>query len=257
MYVAPSFRFIDLTGQIGGGLLDLDEISEALPAGDRSPALATRECRAFYRAVNAACAWTIGPQTLLRQKISKVAAPLFVSITEFPLQDVRDLSGEALVEHWGSLGTWSESTRLGVNSHLGEFRKTTVRTTSSTCHCEAGLAASIFLPQKDLSSEDDTSPDLLKTPFTIGAAKKCCPVCSLLIDVLRTRHQVELYISGAHGRFQPWVPPKWLPDNVVQELEKRLVNIVGNMVFDHDPLHGGRASSRDEDSDPETMTFFI
>ncbi|KAJ7263979.1 hypothetical protein B0H12DRAFT_1230747 [Mycena haematopus] len=93
--------------------------------------------------------------------------------------------------------------------------------------------------------------------FTIGVADKCCPVCKMLIDLLRTEHQLELHISGAHSRFHPWVPPQWLPDDVMRELEKRLVAIVQSMVLEQTHLHGSRASSPASDSDLDMDLLFV
>ncbi|KAJ6466270.1 hypothetical protein C8R45DRAFT_484359 [Mycena sanguinolenta] len=120
---------------------------------------------------------------------------------------------------------------------------TTIVTTKGACHCEAGLIASLYLRKKKLlSTQKETQkepPEVAKAfsnlpadnqeAYTIGVAKKCCPTCKILVDVLRGR-ELTLHIAGAHSRFHPWVPPQWLPDDVVEEVEKHLLKVIAMVV---------------------------
>ena len=66
-------------------------------------------------------------------------------------------------------------------------------------------------------------------PIAIGVAKKCCPVCRMLMEILRSKFQINLHIAGSHSRYHPWVPPQWLTEPVLQELEKELLTEVADM----------------------------
>ncbi|KAJ7862449.1 hypothetical protein B0H14DRAFT_3612564 [Mycena olivaceomarginata] len=132
--------------------------------------------------------------------------------------------------------------------------------TLGTCHCEAGLIASmVFQRQQGLEPRDLDEPQPLTDAFAdlsvtagaiaIGVAQKCCPVCRIPIDILRTNERLKVDIVGAHGRFRAWVPPKWLPGDVLDQLEKRLIVVVGKMVGSEHVLSGASAASGGSASD--------
>ncbi|KAJ7665117.1 hypothetical protein DFH06DRAFT_959093, partial [Mycena polygramma] len=57
---------------------------------------------------------------------------------------------------------------------------------------------------------------------TIGVAKKCCPLCRLLGDILEHNHRLQLKLPGEHATFFPWVPPPWLRPAILEEMEAHL-----------------------------------
>ncbi|KAJ6466220.1 hypothetical protein C8R45DRAFT_1020937 [Mycena sanguinolenta] len=226
---------------------------------------ATTEARAFYCAVDAICAWTTGTKYLLNSTMSRSTAPLLVSIVNLPPQEMRigASSVEALVEHWTPIAQWPDIIQQSVKASLVDFQvklsanavsEATAWTSTNlispalakgNCYCEeAGLVASLYLRQKNPPTEDEFTvvtngfAHLTVTPddaFTIGVADKCCPVCKMLIDILRTKYGLEVHIpAGAHNRFRPWIAPHELPDDVMKDLEERLVDVVGTIVLVRD-----------------------
>ncbi|KAF8215034.1 hypothetical protein K438DRAFT_2123671 [Mycena galopus ATCC 62051] len=257
------------------------------------------EVRAFYRCIDAVCAWTTGSKYILSSGIAKSKAPLSLSIVNLPREDVPEHSVEVLAARWMERGRWTPSTHQIVTESLRSFQadaqekeaETTRRATSGTattedaveisatpipsttgaCHCEAELIASILLRQLQLEPRNlepavltDAFADLdvAKDSFTIGVAKKCCPTCKILIDILRTDNRFKVNIAGAHSRFNLWVPPKWLPLKVLDQMEAKLLNVVKNMVTEHN-FSGSRASSpasdhrNDDDLDRRGYVYFI
>ncbi|KAJ6466271.1 hypothetical protein C8R45DRAFT_484419 [Mycena sanguinolenta] len=265
-----------------------ESTADALPAGDDSLPV---EARAFFRATDAVCAWTTGAKYLLRSQLAKSTAPLIISLVDFPREDIKESTSEALIDRWRSLTSepWPDKTLQDIKKKLLEFKKTmpgtaishpvvnvvdsavtagadpttskaveapTIGTTKRACHCEAGLIASIYLRQKDILK--DLPPEKREPPavadafanfsaktrdsFTVGVAKKCCPTCKIMIDILRG-HQLDLHISGAHSRYHPWVPPQWLPDDIMEELEKRLVMVVSEMLVNPSPASSPTSGS--------------
>ncbi|KAJ7274241.1 hypothetical protein C8J57DRAFT_254600 [Mycena rebaudengoi] len=85
--------------------------------------------------------------------------------------------------------------------------------------------------------------------LAIGVAKKCCPICRMLKDIAQDDYQVQLDLPGQHGAFHRWVPPRWLPIAVLDEIEKRLLPIVSRLV--DTPIPGSRASSPASDLDED------
>jgi hypothetical protein len=77
--------------------------------------------------------------------------------------------------------------------------------------------------------------------LAIGVARKCCPLCRILADVAEQQYEAKLDLPGQHARFHPWVPPCWLPESVLLEIERRLLPIVGKLA--HSPSPASRASS--------------
>ncbi|KAJ7217096.1 hypothetical protein GGX14DRAFT_390927 [Mycena pura] len=143
--------------------------------------------------------------------------------------------------------------------------------TEGACHCEAGIIASLALRQVGATS-GEIEPEVLAKAFaafepqlalekaadkvagqpqpptlTIGVAKKCCPVCRLLLRVVRETYGLHLEITGSHNRYHPWIPPEWLPQPVMESLERELVDVVVGML-DLDHLATSRASSPTSDS---------
>ncbi|KAF8215037.1 hypothetical protein K438DRAFT_1749137 [Mycena galopus ATCC 62051] len=252
------------------------------------------EVRAFYRAIDAVCAWTTGSRYILSSSIAKSKAPLSLSIVDLPREDVPEHSVEVLAARWMERGRWTPSTHQIVTESLRSFQADaqekeskarrramsgtvttegavevetsapTIASVSGACHCEAGLIASVIIRQFQLEPQleptvlTDGFADLDVSPeasFTIGVAKKCCPTCKFLIDILRTDNRFKIDIAGAHSRFTPWVPPTWLPLKVLDQMEERLLSVVKNMVTERN-FSGSRASSPASDQGDNTEFIF-
>ncbi|KAJ7267517.1 hypothetical protein C8J57DRAFT_1616473, partial [Mycena rebaudengoi] len=63
----------------------------------------------------------------------------------------------------------------------------------------------------------------------IGVAKKCCPLCQMLAEVLEEKHGLHVTLPGQHTMFFPWVPPGWLHPDALQEMERRLLKVIYEM----------------------------
>ncbi|KAJ6451603.1 hypothetical protein C8R45DRAFT_1223785 [Mycena sanguinolenta] len=308
------------------GQEDPEPTDEATVPNDNSSPLINEESRAFYRTVDATCAWTVAPIFLLKNKISQTKGVFRLAIIDFPREDINDLPIDSLVDHWGSQGKWLErvcshiQTRLTASAATTEntastaaameemtemkdttatssaammsgemaaalltaatavattaaatTEKTTTGETAATtksasmldstggaCHCEAGLIASAFLRQHGEESLEQEPPALRGAlselsclapgmPIAIGVAKKCCPVCRMLMEILHSKFQINLHIAGAHSRYHPWVPPQGLTEPVLQELEKQLLAEVADMALK--VILGARASSLHSDEE--------
>lgn len=117
----------------------------------------------FHRAVDALCAWTTGPQYLLRSAISKSNIPLSLSIVGLPREPVNDIAVDKLVEAWQNRSdAWSKETVTRVSRILERVRGQDPERAKGACHCEAGLMASLLvyakvedLPENAQSSEPE------------------------------------------------------------------------------------------------------
>ncbi|KAJ6612678.1 hypothetical protein B0H10DRAFT_2222871 [Mycena sp. CBHHK59/15] len=105
-------------------------------------------------------------------------------------------------------------------------------------HCEAGLLASIAYNP----SFSDVQTQVNGAPIPIGVAKKCCPACRHLADVLEKGGRWKFDLPGSHARWHPWVPPHWLPTTILQDLDHQFLSIVSNMVTTDAHLATSKAS---------------
>ncbi|KAJ7601871.1 hypothetical protein FB45DRAFT_969603 [Roridomyces roridus] len=78
--------------------------------------------------------------------------------------------------------------------------------------------------------------------LSIGVAKKTCPMCKMLAQAILSQKSLTVQLPGAHSTFFPWVPPEWLPLDVLDSLEKTLLGHVKEMISG-DHLTRSRASS--------------
>ncbi|KAJ7080505.1 hypothetical protein C8R44DRAFT_824120 [Mycena epipterygia] len=229
-------------------------------------------CFSFYRATDAVTAWTTGPLALLGSRLAATTPTLNLMVVDLPRARVLPTTVEELVECWTQSG-WTDLQRTSV-AQASTSADPSTPPTDGACHAEAGLIASVLVRTKprpqsraDVQSGDgigqdeqsgkqgdggeqgdlakvfasmfDESASELK--LVIGVAKKCCPVCRILVEVVQRDYQLKLDLPGQHGRFHPWVAPAWLPIPVLVEIEKRLLAVVAELV--DSPLPGSRASS--------------
>ncbi|KAJ7292801.1 hypothetical protein C8J57DRAFT_1267136 [Mycena rebaudengoi] len=202
--------------------------------------------------LEAVCAWSTAARYLLAGPISREEIPIYISIVDLPRQPIQEHSQLDLLEHWGQLAGWSKPLRNAVTKKL---RPMDLRTDRGAVHCEAGLVASLLLRRHTVDVHSPEPPVLTeafahltaKLPDAeraIGMAKKCCPMCRLLIETLQASPTfLRLEYGGGHSRFHPWVPPHWLPSSVLEDLEKRLLHRVSDMVSIGAHLEGSRHTS--------------
>ncbi|KAJ7484078.1 hypothetical protein B0H11DRAFT_1196768 [Mycena galericulata] len=210
---------------------------------------ANPDCIAFYRAVDAVCAWTTGPTYLLRSPISRVPIPLTVSIVDLPRGAIVDVALDGLLARWKKHSRWSDKTERRVSDILKSARSRDPGRERGACHCEAGLMASILVHRQDSRA---TQPETLVFPaltdvttdvIPIGVAKKCCTLCWILADILRSTYKLQIKLPGRHNRYHIWVPPHWLPTQVLESLETEILNVITSMIVSKEKTACSRSST--------------
>jgi hypothetical protein len=109
-----------------------------------------------------------------------------------------------------------------------------------TIHCEACLGSLMnnHGMTDELTKEFEAGGLFLSTvpyPHTttqgvnrtfIGVSKRCCPVCTQLLDILFPQQAERLHLVGSHRTIYPCSLPPWMPVDVVQ----KMVDIFGAML---------------------------
>ncbi|KAJ7267521.1 hypothetical protein C8J57DRAFT_1327932 [Mycena rebaudengoi] len=237
---------------------DDDPVEDSLAGNPLMDSTTAPHSASFCRIVDALSAWTTGPQFLLSEGLARASIPIHVSVIDLPRTPIPPVDADTLLQRWIDKGNWSD--RIG-DKILLTVKKLTLTSLRGACHCEAGLIASLLvhsrLPSKGGDSEDQAAPGpavlsaALDTeanlytvwhPFltslvqdmtgerSIGVAKKCCPLCRILGDVLEEKYGLHITLPGQHTKFFPWVPPSWLQLDALQEMEQRLLRILEEMV---------------------------
>ncbi|KAJ7629362.1 hypothetical protein DFH06DRAFT_718849 [Mycena polygramma] len=200
------------------------------------------ECVTFHRAIEALCAWTTGPNHLLNGRFMRTSIPLTVYIADLPRSPIPSVTANQLLEHWRSRRDWAEITALP--SLVASICVEDPQRLSGASHCEAGLMASLLLCH-NLSDEPPALSggysQVEREAVPIGAAKKCCPICRMLAELLLERG-VNVELPGRHDHYHPWVAPHWLPVSILEALEDRLLDTVDAMLAFAKP-HATRTSS--------------
>ncbi|KAJ6486073.1 hypothetical protein C8R47DRAFT_1128928 [Mycena vitilis] len=221
-------------------------------------------CVNFYRMVEAVCAWTTGVDYLLHSHLSDMN----VAIVDFPRLPIKELTVMDLVGHWTEKGVWSSDLADAARSEIAKVVEQ-ADLGKGAVHCEAGLAASLLL---SLNPEETSGmePEILRRAFqsmrsklkpgqkqklqlAIGVAKKCCPICRMLIEILQASptSKMDIEFAGGHSRFHLWVAPHWLPNEVLKTLEMDLLTKISEMMEKHFHLPTSRSSSPSGTSDSE------
>ncbi|KAF7365056.1 hypothetical protein MVEN_00376800 [Mycena venus] len=236
-----------------------EEAVDVLPSDEPLPASALPQCTVFHRLVDAITAWTTGPSYLLRTPISKSDVPVDVSIINLPRLPVPPVSSGSLLKRWEQKINWTPEAKDDIDEKLRKVAEQNHDGTRGACHCEAGLMASILgLYTQDPEGEElkkltavfnnfDTKACLFLCTLTrkhpIGLAKKCCPVCYMLAGLIKSTYEVDLELPGRHNRYHPWVPPHWLPEALLEQLEQEMLIVVSAIVMKKEHLAMSRASS--------------
>ncbi|KAJ6589132.1 hypothetical protein B0H19DRAFT_231617 [Mycena capillaripes] len=161
----------------------------------------------FHRAIDALCAWTTGPDYLLRQPFTKSPIVLHLSVVDVPRRPIKALTVNQLLNYWAERCKWAKD--AAIRSIVQSFRSRDESAQSGACHCEAGLMA--FLVASVNSDEESTqspssSVDQRATRPTdtvpIGVAQKCCPICWMLGDAL-VSEGITVELPGRHNHYHP------------------------------------------------------
>ncbi|KAJ7130221.1 hypothetical protein C8R44DRAFT_62658 [Mycena epipterygia] len=234
-----------------------DDETDVTVTDDPLPQTVPPVCIIFHRMLQAICAWTTGVQYLLKSPMAKNSKTIKLAIVDFPRLPIKEISVDALLTRWTDIAQWPELLRDNIENEIRAEDMTHHR--KGAVHCEAGLITSL-LHLDEVNAENEAEPEILikafknlsesKLPhgqditFAIGVAKKCCPICQMLFEILRSEPtNLDVEFAGGHSRFHPWVPPYWLPTSVLETLEKALLQKIAEMVGEGAHLVGSRASS--------------
>ncbi|KAJ6557309.1 hypothetical protein DFH09DRAFT_542515 [Mycena vulgaris] len=223
---------------------DVEDEDESVVTDETLPN-AAHECALFYRSLEAVCAWTTGPKYLLRTPVSRSLIDIHLSVIDLPQTGIPEITASELLSRWSTKTLWSDQVQEEVRRHiLGKEGREVLQATDGACHCEAGLIASFLSPGNGPEGpETFKAITSLTIPVAIGVAKKCCPVCRMLANIVKRTTELDLELPGQHSSFFPWVPPHWLPTSILDELEKNLLTVVTSMIVEKKHLLGSRASS--------------
>ncbi|KAJ6616246.1 hypothetical protein B0H10DRAFT_1407457 [Mycena sp. CBHHK59/15] len=209
-----------------------------MPPKSRATPSALPWCDTFVRSIEAACAWTTAPAYLTGTQIAKKSVKVTIEVIELPREPIQAYGADELVEHWKLLGHWPEAVADKV-TRVMEVRKAN-NPNRGAAHCEAGLLASLaYTPSSNTAQEPEFLTQALRVAreqlndhhsIPIGVAKKCCPACRHLADVLEKDGRWKFDLPGSHARWHAWVPPHWLSTTVLKDLENRFISVVSNMV---------------------------
>jgi len=61
----------------------------------------------------------------------------------------------------------------------------------------------------------------------ISVSKLCCPVCWKLLAILGQENENPLSVRGCHSTIYPVTLPQWLPDHVVEQMDKEFRTHLG------------------------------
>ncbi|KAJ7123096.1 hypothetical protein C8R44DRAFT_785295 [Mycena epipterygia] len=251
-----------------------DDVEDALPADKPLPARAAPESESFYRMADALCAWTTGPTYLMSGALSRAAVSIDLSVISLPRAPIATVDADGLVLRWAKKGKWPSAVFEVIGQHLQKVHAGLAPLAAGACHCEAGLMASLLfhsranppVDSQDADAEDadvEDEPAILAEAFqpqdmgsglAIGVAKKCCPVCQMLAEIIRDTRGLDVQLPGQHTRYYAWVPPNWLPADVLLELERRLLRVVFDMAGG-DRLKSSSTSSPASDRAVELPDF--
>ncbi|KAJ7127146.1 hypothetical protein C8R44DRAFT_115449 [Mycena epipterygia] len=201
------------------------------------------------------CEWSTGPRALLQSPITTSPIPIEVLVADLPRGQITVETSQALMARWAELGGWSDSIKASV---LAALALSPLDAQKGACHCEAGL---ILLRAKSKEVTAIETPKVLKemlkalgdkningqSAFTIGVAKKCCPLCRHLGELLQKTYKLRFDLPGRHSVYRPWVPPAWLPTDILEDLETKMLEVIEKMVAKHDHLRSSRVSSPGSD----------
>ncbi|KAJ7757503.1 hypothetical protein B0H16DRAFT_1536844 [Mycena metata] len=235
------------------------------------------ECWAFVRGVAALSAWTAAASSIANTLLKRQNSTFNVTLVDLPRQAIPDIPVAEITAFWAAQRGWSTSQSLKVSETLGSIKD---HVSKGACHAEAGLLASFLRcarPQVSKDKLEDAGAERMGLPVegytgseepeghipdgheaafarlfpggifpahqSIGVAKKCCPVCRILVKVTQTRLTTRLELPGQHGSYHPWVPPDWLPTSVLLEVEDRLLNVLEKLMVKPEEYLGSRSSS--------------
>ncbi|KAJ7253727.1 hypothetical protein B0H12DRAFT_1116396 [Mycena haematopus] len=227
-----------------------ENISELLLSNHDFKSGFTHESLFFFRTVDAVLAWTTASSYLLSSPVARSVTGIQLRVLDLPQTPIDYFNISVLVQHWTETGSWNPKVVEAVKER---FTKKGNKTGLGACHCEAGLVADIL----DRSPQPVSGDEVTSIP--LGVAKKCCPICYILIDEVKKLYGIAFDAPGAHSTYYPWRPPQSLKPPLLKRVEQRLLTVLSEMVTENEYLARSRTSSpssagnltSDEDDDPE------
>ncbi|KAJ7211332.1 hypothetical protein GGX14DRAFT_449913 [Mycena pura] len=236
-----------------------EEDEDSTSVGNVDISKASPVCLLFYQSIQAVCAWNTGARYLIGSTIAQHQIPIHLSLLDLPREPVDVHSAQELLDRWTPRADWEKSVLEQLKNEV-ESLDLPQAVSKGAVHCEAGLVAALYYQQQDRTDLDVTEPAIVtdafaslseatqklseKPHFAIGVAKKWCPMCKMLIDILPDNDtSFKIEYGGNHTRYHPWAPPHWLPTSVLEKLEEVLLQVVGEMVASGNHLQLSRAPS--------------
>ncbi|KAJ7638895.1 hypothetical protein FB45DRAFT_904184, partial [Roridomyces roridus] len=214
-----------------------DIIRDAFYTGS-NPDTKIPELRSFIRVMDSLCAWTTAVRYIVQRRISHAPVSIRAAIID-PRTPLIPGTEEQLYARWKARGHWDTAIMKKAKSIIRDSKFRVPRV--GACHCEAGLMAAVLASALETQKNEKAGvprPNGLNGVFevqefpnsiTIGVAKKCCTMCSMLGEVL-PMNALRVNLPGRHSTFVPWIAPEWLPLRVLQFLEGRVLLRVGEMI---------------------------
>ncbi|KAJ7292872.1 hypothetical protein C8J57DRAFT_8813 [Mycena rebaudengoi] len=200
-----------------------EEEEDLISVDDTDMSKAPHICLLFYRSVQAVCAWNRCARYLIGSTIAQNQVPIHLSMLDLPREPVNAHSAQELLARWTPRADWSESLLDQLKVEL-DLLQPLRADSKGAVHCEAGLVMALYLhQQRDRTDLDAVEPEIVtkafaslseateKLPqypaFAIGIAKKYCPICKMLIDILQNNDtSFKIEYGGNHSRYYPWPP---------------------------------------------------
>ncbi|THH27542.1 hypothetical protein EUX98_g6645 [Antrodiella citrinella] len=180
----------------------------------------------FIRDVDSLAAPIVATRYLTSMKIFQKSTSLHVSLLSFthptlPAENNTTAQNKAIRSEITALLTgWRDRNVLDEERHtaITKIVDGTKLKLEGRFHCEAGIMALLYAKLRGPDQEENPLRES-EFPLTIGVSKKCCPICWELGQILSADFELSVALPGTHSVFSFWIPPSWLPDNVLAKLE--------------------------------------
>ncbi|KAJ7204748.1 hypothetical protein GGX14DRAFT_544051 [Mycena pura] len=231
---------------------DLEDVCHGCLGRETFTERALPNTKAFLRQVASLSTCVIAARSLLHNASKLARQPkLVVEIASIsPARTPISLVAPDVVsQYWAQKAGWDELVQEKTSDILTQLAKRSdsksVPTWHGQVHCEATIMASLLSgslpPLADGTSEEDvrgvfqrciTEMKLLKGSVPIGVSRKCCPLCAKLANIAATRIEGSLQteLPGHHDNFFAWVPPPDLPPDILQHMERWILDLISEKI---------------------------
>lgn len=190
------------------------------------------EVAAFLDAIHSVTARVTSTLYICQQQASSIPTQFTIVGSEaVHLDKITDIQANQTIDIW--LDRTTEFFQRPLRATLPDIWASTRPHGDHPETCpEASLMAGLFREEKlsarfsevrTISTTWALIPDQVQPPdISVGLDRNACPSCVLLAESIYEVCSVRFRLPGRHYQFSPWVPPKGLPDNVLNLLELKL-----------------------------------